>query len=107
VKAWARFSRANPGRAKPPGVSSGWRTKPSSGRQELWEGSKPRNRGPLGRPTASAVGVPMGETVGGCIRVVTPPIPLEREMLRRANPMSAAGAKQNRHGFEGRKPPGG
>jgi hypothetical protein len=31
-------------------------------------------------------------------------VPLWRGMLRRVNPMSAAGTKQGRQGFEGRKP---
>jgi len=30
--------------------------------------------------------------------------PFERRTLRRVNPMSAAGVKENRHGIEGRKP---
>jgi hypothetical protein len=34
-------------------------------------------------------------------------IPSGRRKLRRVNPMSAAGAKQNRQGIEGRKPSGG
>jgi hypothetical protein len=34
-------------------------------RQGLPEGSKPRNRGPWGRPTASAAGKPTGETGRG------------------------------------------
>jgi hypothetical protein len=34
-------------------------------RQGLPEGLKPRNRGPWGRPTASAAGKPTGETVRG------------------------------------------
>jgi hypothetical protein len=34
-------------------------------------------------------------------------MPFERGTLRRANPKSAAGVKQSRHGFEGSKPPRG
>jgi hypothetical protein len=32
------------------------------------------------------------------------PLPSVRRRLRRVNPMSAAGMKQDRHGFEGSKP---
>jgi hypothetical protein len=63
---------------KPKGASSGRRANPSSGRQGLSKGSKPRSRGLLGRPTASAAGIPTGRTASGCIRVVTPRIPFER-----------------------------
>jgi hypothetical protein len=48
VKAWARFSRADPGRAKPKGASSGWRTKPPSGRQGLLARVKPQEPGLIG-----------------------------------------------------------
>jgi hypothetical protein len=51
---------ADPRRVNPKGVSSGRRSKTSSGRQGFPEGSKPGNRGLLGRPSASAVGIPLG-----------------------------------------------
>jgi hypothetical protein len=47
---------------------------------------------------------PLGRTVGGLIRAETHRKPLERGNLRRGNPMSAAGVKENRHGMAGRKP---
>jgi hypothetical protein len=43
----------------------------------------------------------------GASGAVTHRIPFERGKLRRVNPMSAAGVRQNRHGVEGRKPPRG
>jgi len=96
-----------PRRVKPMGGSSGRRIKPSHGRQGLSEGSKPGNRGLLGRPIASAAGATIGETVCGSIRVVTLRKPSGRRNLRRVNPTSAAGAKQNRQGITGSKTPRG
>jgi hypothetical protein len=104
AKPRSRLSRENPRRVKPKGAASGWRAKHTSGRQGLSKGSKPRNRGLSGRPAASAARATTGETVGGCFRAVTRRIPFERGRLRRANPRSAAGVKQNRHGTAGRKP---
>jgi hypothetical protein len=100
----AKVFVAGPRREKPKGASSGWRAKHTLGRQGLLRGSKPRNRGLPSRPCVSAQGIPVSETVGGCSRVETPRLPLERRRLRRVNPMSAAGAKQNRQGLAGRKP---
>jgi len=68
------------------------------------KGKNPETAAYLGRPNASATGAPIGETVGGFILGVMPRIPFGRRKLRRVNPMSAAGVKQNRHGIEGRKP---
>jgi len=45
VKVRAKSPMASPGRLKPKGASSGRRTNPSSNRQELLEGSRPRNCG--------------------------------------------------------------
>jgi len=104
VKARARFPKASPGRLKPKGVSSGWRIKTLPERQGLSEGRNPRNRGLLGRPSASAMGLPVGGTVGGVKPGVMSRGPFGRRRLRRVNPKSAAGAKQNRRGIEGRKP---
>jgi len=64
---------ASPGRPKPKGASSGRRINLPSRRQELSEGSRPRNRGLSGRPVASAAGTPAGETVSGSIRAAIPP----------------------------------
>lgn len=44
------------------------------------------------------------QTVRGSFRSSNARIPVGRRKLRRDNPMSAAGVKQNRHGFEGSKP---
>jgi hypothetical protein len=107
AKSRSRLSPENPRRAKPKGGSSGQQAKPLSGRQELWEGSKPRNRGLSGRPGASVAGTPLGKTVCGPFGAETFRIPSERENLRRVNPTSAAGVKKSRHGIEGSKPPRG
>jgi hypothetical protein len=76
--------------------------------QALPEGSKPRNRGLSGRSGdrcfATTAGKPLGETVGGSVRIVIVRIPSGRGNLRRVNPRSAAGTKQDRRGFEGSKP---
>jgi len=93
VKTRARFPKASPGRLKPKGVSSGWRTKTPSGRQGLSEGRNPRNRGLLGRPSASAMGLPVGGTVCGVEPGVMTRGPSGRRKLRRVNPKSAAGVK--------------
>jgi hypothetical protein len=93
VKARARLSSASPRRVKPKGAASGWRANPASAHQALLEGQKPRNRGPLGRPTASAAGLPMGQTVRGCFRAETRRIPSGKGRLRRVNPRSAAGVR--------------
>jgi hypothetical protein len=104
AKSWPRLPRADPGRGKPMGASSGRGAKHVCGRQGLRQGSKPRNRGLSGRPNASASGTTAGETVSGCFRPETRRIPCGRRKLRRVNPRSAAGVKQNRRGIEGRKP---
>jgi hypothetical protein len=62
-----------PSKGKPRGASSVRRAKHVSGRQGLREGSKPRNRGLRGRPRGfGCVVAPVGGTVGGSTRVVTP-----------------------------------
>jgi hypothetical protein len=99
-----RPSSASPRRAKPKGASGGWRANHTPATKGLSEGSKPRNRGLSGRPAARAVGRTAGETVCGSASAETLRAPFERGKLRRVNPMSAAGVKQNRHGIEGRKP---
>jgi len=75
--------------------------------RDSWKGEIPGTAAYLGRPNASATGAPIGETVGGLIWGEYLRIPFGRRKLRRVNPMSAAGVKQNRHGIEGRKPPRG
>jgi hypothetical protein len=65
---------------------------------------KPR---PVGPALASATGAPTGGTARGSTPAETRRVPFERSRLRRANPKSAAGMKQNRQGLGGRKPPRG
>jgi len=72
AKSWSRRSLAGPGRANPRGASGGWRAKHTLGREGLRQGSKPRDRGPLDRPDASAAGKKAGETVSGGFGAVTP-----------------------------------
>jgi hypothetical protein len=50
----------DPGRAKPKGGAGGARPKSLSGHKALLEGSKPRNRGLLGRSDATAAEIPLG-----------------------------------------------
>jgi hypothetical protein len=59
VKTRARFSPADPRRAKPKGATSGRRTNPVTVARDSRKG-KPRNRGPLGRPTAICGGITGG-----------------------------------------------
>jgi len=69
---------------------------------------KPRNRGPQGR--ASCLGRWLHlreETVSGCVEAETLRRLPGRRKLRRVNPRSAAGVRQNRRGIEGSKPPRG
>lgn len=72
AESWSRRSLAGPGRANPKGASGVRRAKHTFGREGLRQGSKPRNRGPLDRPDASAAGKKAGETVSGGFGVVTP-----------------------------------
>jgi hypothetical protein len=104
VKAWSRWSPECPGRGKPKGASCGYRAKTVSIRQGFPQRAEPRNRGPSGRPIASAKGTTTGANgkwdfpdgnVGRTLREVK---------LRRVNPRSAAGVKQNRRGVRGSKP---
>jgi hypothetical protein len=67
AKSQPRHSPERPGRVKPRGGSGEGLAKHLPCHKGLSEGSKPRNRGPSGRPGASAAGIPLGETVGGRI----------------------------------------
>jgi hypothetical protein len=107
VKPRSRFLGVCLGRGKPRGAAGGRCTNTTPGRQGRSQGAKPRNRGLPGRSVVSATETTAGETVRGGLPVVTPGLPCGWRKLRRANPMSAAGAKQNRQGTEGRKPPRG
>jgi hypothetical protein len=86
------------------GVSCRRRAKPTSVGQDLPEGSTPSNRALSGRPVATALGTTAGRTVGGWIPGGNALDTFREVKLRRVNPMSAAGAKQNRHGLGGSKP---
>jgi len=104
AKAWSRLPKANPQRANPRGASSDRRAKPTAGRQGLSGGQaqEPRPAGP-----ASCFGRRFHlreERSVGVGRAVTHSRTSERRKLRRVNPRSAAGAKENRRGIEGRKP---
>jgi hypothetical protein len=66
--------------------------------------AKAQKPGPIGPARRFGGGDTARLTVCGFFRVVTPRIPSERGNLRRVNPKSAAGVKQNRRGTEGRKP---
>jgi hypothetical protein len=68
------------------------------------KGEIPRAVADRAGPVLRALVSPEGKTAGGLIRVVITRVPFQRRTLRRVNPMSAAGAKQNRRGIEGRKP---
>jgi len=107
VKARARLLRKALEGVKPKGASGSQRLNPASGCKGLSQGSKPRNRGLSGRPVVSPAGATdrqngMWVLPGGNVWV-----PCGRGKLRRANPKSAAGAKQSRHGLGGSKPPRG
>jgi len=104
AKSWPRPSPANPGRVKPKGGSGDRWTKHPRDLKGLREGTKPRNRGSSGRLGASAAGTLLSETVRGCFRAETHRIPSWKGNLRRVNPRSAAGMKQDRQGTEGSKP---
>jgi hypothetical protein len=89
---------------KPTGASSGRRANPMLGCQGLAGGSKPRSRGPSFWPGVSHRVSRRDKRQVGASPVVTPGIPSGRRMLRRVNPMSAVGMKQDRHGLGGSKP---
>jgi hypothetical protein len=63
---------------------------------------EPRSVGPV-RSLRAAEILP-DSTVGGFLPAERPARPLGRGNLRRVNPRSAAGVKQNRHGIRGSKP---
>jgi hypothetical protein len=72
VKVRARSSAASPGRHKPKGASSGWRTNHSPAGRDSRKGQDPGTAARLSRPVASAAGTSAGGTVGGSIRAVIP-----------------------------------
>jgi len=100
-----RFASRNPKRAKPRGASSGRRANHASGARDFRKGQSPGTAAiRAGHLAFGRDGISDGETVRGFFRAETRRKPFGRGRLRRANPMSAAGAKQNRHGLGGRKP---
>jgi hypothetical protein len=105
VKARSRLLPQSPGRVKPMGASSGRRVKSPSFARDSWKGRNPEAAACWAGPSRLVeTGAPIGETAGGFFRAETLGIPSGRRKLRRVNPTSAAGVKQNRHGIEGRKP---
>jgi hypothetical protein len=84
ARASVRRLPSNPGRGEAQGSSRRSTHSSCVGREGLPAGLKPRSRGPLGRPTASAAGKPTGETARGSFRPETRRIPAERRRLRRA-----------------------
>jgi hypothetical protein len=100
-----KASAENPGRVKPKGATSGWRTKHTSDRQGL-VGWVKAQKSQLVKPAPAlrCKGIQTSQRYVGSSRPETVWLPAARRKLRRANPRSAAGAKQNRHGFEGSKP---
>jgi hypothetical protein len=99
----AKVFVANPERAKPKGAASGRYANHVCAVRDSRKGQNPGTAacraGPVFR--TGYTGGRNGKWVlpGGNVR-----IPFARRKLRRVNPMSAAGAKQNRRGIEGRKP---
>jgi hypothetical protein len=104
AKSWSRPLLEYLRRVNPKGASSGRRVNHTPAARDSRKGQSLGIAAYLGRPNASAAGAPVGQTVCGLFRSVTRRIPFERRKLRRVNPKSAAGVKQNRHGIEGRKP---
>jgi hypothetical protein len=97
----------NPGRENPRGASGGGGAKPIVHRSEPSAGTKPRNRGLCGPVRRFGVGNNHRRNGRWVLSDGNVWIPGERSGFEGENPRSAAGAKQNRRGFEGRKPPGG
>jgi hypothetical protein len=94
-----------PGRVKPKGATSGRRSKHTSDRQGLVGWVKAQKLRPVKpAPALRCKGIQTGEQYVGSSESETARLPAARRKLRRANPRSAAGAKQNWHGFEGSKP---
>jgi hypothetical protein len=107
AKARSRLTLADPRRAKPMGAASGRRRKTASDARDSRKGQSPGTAARRAGPTPSATVATAGKTVSGSFRAETRRIPCGRGKLRRANPRSAAGVKQNRHGLGGSKPPRG
>jgi hypothetical protein len=99
-----QISIACPGRENPKGASGDARAKTrgaSRGTLGRVKAQKPRSVEPA---PASAGKYQTGQRYVGSSSRKRGDSPPERSKLRRVNPMSAAGMKQNRPGFEGSKP---
>jgi len=96
-----QVSASGPGRAKPKGATSARCAKHTPFARNSWKGQSPGTAARRAGPCTSVRGY-TGEWNG---RWVLPDgngrIPFERRRLRRVNPMSAAGTKQDRHGSKG------
>jgi len=97
-----KTSARDPGREKPKGATSGSRTKHTWVARDSGKGQSPeaaaRQAGPF---TSLWKGIQMSERHVGSPGSETIRLPFERGTLRRDNPKSAAGMKQDWHGFEG------
>jgi hypothetical protein len=69
-----------------------------------WQGEDPGTAACRAGPLLRLVGTTAGETVRGFIRSGNVSDTWQEDKLRRANPKSAGGVKQNRPGIEGSKP---
>jgi hypothetical protein len=102
----AKADVADPRGGKPRGASSAGRVNHACCRQGLSGGRNPGTAVWRAGPRFG-VGIPSGETVSGFSCSGNGQDPAGRRKLRRVNPTSAAGVKQNRPGIAGSKPPGG
>jgi hypothetical protein len=84
-------------REAPAGDGLNTRSRARDSREE-----NPRNRDPSGRSGASAAGIPLGANGKWGDPSRNARMPSWRGNLRRVNPRSAAGVKENRHGSRGR-----
>jgi hypothetical protein len=107
VKPRTRLSLADPKRAKPKGAASGRRVKPRPTARDSRKGQSPGTAARWAGPALRRRDYRRVKRYVGPSAPETRRIPSERGKLRRANPMSAAGVKQNRHGLGGSKPPRG
>jgi len=101
---WVKVFVAGPKGANPMGGASGPRLKTPCGRQALSEGVDPGTEACRAGLTLRRRKYRWAERYVGSSPVETPRTPSERGNLRRVNPRSAAGVKQNRRGIRGSKP---
>jgi hypothetical protein len=77
---------------------------PPSGDRGPWQGENPGTAACRAGPVLRYRETTAGETVSGFIRIGNVSDTWQEDKLRRANPKSAGGVKQNRPGTEGSKP---